>query len=99
MVNVGKDIVKSIDAVDMVLGTLAKPMVERIATPVVGNGTVMSGALKIAAAFGVAKYGGNNRIGKAAAIGAAMDGSEDLVLGLGSKVGLSGAAQTSAGVF
>jgi len=97
--DIGKDIVKSIDAVDMVLGTLAKPVVEKIAAPVVGNGTVMSGGLKILAAFGIAKYGGNNRIGKAAAIGAAMDGSEDLVLGLGSKIGLSGAETTSAGVF
>lgn len=99
MVDVGKDIVKSIDAVDMVLGTLAKPMVERITAPVVGNGTIVSGALKIIGAFGIAKYGGNNRISKAAAIGASMDGSEDIVLGLGSKVGLEGAAQTSGGVF
>ena len=99
MVDVGKDIVKSIDAIDMVLGTVAKPMVEKIASPVIGNGTVMSGSLKILGAFGLAKYGGNNRIGKAAAIGAAMDGSEDLVLGLGSKIGLSGAETTSAGVF
>lgn len=99
MVDVGKDIVKSIDAVDMVLGTVAKPMVERIAAPVVGNGTVMSGALKIIGAFGVAKYGGNNRISKAVAIGASMDGSEDIVLGLGSRVGLSGAEQTGGGIF
>lgn len=99
MPDIGKDIVKSIDAVDMVLGTLAKPMVERITAPVVGNGTIMSGGLKILAAFGIAKYGGNNRLAKAAAIGASMDGSEDIVLGLGSKVGLSGAETTSAGVF
>lgn len=99
MVDVGKDIVKNIDAIDMVLGTLAKPMVERIAAPVVGNGTVMSGGLKILGAFAVAKYGGNNRVGKAVAIGASMDGSEDIVLGLGARVGLEGAAQTSGGVF
>jgi hypothetical protein len=99
MIDVGKDIVKGVDAIDMVGGTLAKPLVEKVASGVVGNGTIMSGVAKIATAFVVAKYGGNNRIGKSVAIGAGMDGAEDMVVGLTGKIGLESADTVSGGVF
>ena len=99
MIDVGKDLVKSVDAIDMVGGTLAKPLIEKFACPVLGNGTVMSGVAKIGAAFLVAKYGGNNRVGKSIAIGAGMDGAEDLVIGLTGKAGLEATDTVSGGVF
>jgi hypothetical protein len=99
MIDVGKDIVKGVDAIDMVGGTLAKPLVEKVGSGIVGNGTIMSGAAKIATAFIVAKYGGNNRIGKSVAIGAGMDGAEDMVIALTGKVGLESADTVSGGVF
>lgn len=99
MIDVGKDIVKSVDAIDMVGGTLAKPFVEKLGSGVVGNGTIISGVAKIGTAFVIAKYGGNNRVGKALAIGAGMDGAEDLVIGLSGKVGLQAADTVSGGIF
>jgi hypothetical protein len=99
MIDVGKDIVKGVDAIDMVGGTLAKPLVEKFGSGIVGNGTIMSGVAKIATAFVVAKYGGNNRVGKAVAIGAGMDGAEDMVVGLTGKIGLEATDTVSGGVF
>ena len=92
-------IVSSVDAIDMVLGSIAKPIVEKTASTVVGNGNVVSGGLKLIGAGLAAKYAGNNRLGKALAIGAGMDGSEDLIIALGSRVGINQTEQTSAGVF
>lgn len=99
MIDVGKDIVKSVDAIDMVGGTLAKPLVEKFGSGIVGNGTMMSGAAKIATAFIIAKYGGNNRIGKSLAIGAGMDGAEDMVIGLTEKAGIEATDTVTGGVF
>ena len=99
MIDVGKDIVRGVDAVDMVGGTLAKPLVEKFGSGIVGNGTMMSGAAKIATAFVIAKYAGNNRIGKSLAIGAGMDGAEDMVIGLTGKAGLEAADSVGGGVF
>lgn len=97
--DVGKDIVKGVDAIDMVGGTLAKPLVEKFASGIVGNGTVMSGVAKIATAFMVAKYAGDNRIGKSIAIGAGMDGAEDLVIGLTGKMGIESTDTVARGLF
>jgi hypothetical protein len=99
MIDVGKDIVKSVDAIDMVGGTLVKPLVEKFASGIVGNGTMMSGVAKIGTAFVVAKYGGNNRVGKAVAIGAGMDGAEDMVIALTGKAGLESTDTVSGGIF
>jgi hypothetical protein len=99
MIDVGKDIVKGVDAIDMVGGTLAKPLVEKVGSGIVGNGTIMSGVAKIGTAFVIAKYGGNNRVGKALAIGAGMDGAEDMVIGLTGKAGLEAADTVSGGIF
>jgi hypothetical protein len=99
MIDVGKDIVKGVDAIDMVGGTLAKPLIEKVGSGIVGNGTIMSGAAKIATAFVVAKYGGDNRIGKSVAIGAGMDGAEDMVIALTGKVGLEASDTVSGGIF
>jgi hypothetical protein len=99
MLDVGKDIVKGVDAIDMVGGTLAKPLVEKFASGIVGNGTVMSGAAKIGTAFLIAKYGGNNRVAKSIAIGAGMDGAEDLVIGLTGKIGVQSPDTVARGLF
>lgn len=94
-----KNIVNSVDAIDMVLGSVAKPLVEKTASTVVGNGNFVSGAIKLVGAGLAAKYAGNNRFGKAIAIGAGMDGAEDLIVALGSRVGIQQTEQTSGGVF
>lgn len=96
---IDKDIVSSVDPIDMVMGAITKPIVEKVVSPIVGNGNLLSGAAKFGLAFLSAKYAGRGRFGKAMAIGASLDGSEDLVVALGSKVGITAATETSAGVF
>ena len=96
---ISKDLVKSIDAVDLVLGSIAKPLVEGLASGVVGNGNLISGVAKMGIAMAAAKYGGSGRVPKALAIGAGMDGAEDLILAIKAKMGGTTAAATSAGAF
>ena len=94
-----KDIVRSVDAIDLVLGSMAKPIVEKIVSPIAGNGNLVSGAVKIFGALAVTKYAGNNRMGKAAAIGMGLDGSEDVIVSMGKKANIGPADSTSGGVF
>lgn len=92
-----KDIVKSLDAIDMVTGSIAKPLVEQVSSKFVGNGNLISGLSKLGIAIASAKYFGTNRVGKAIAIGSGMDGAEDLIVALGSKAGIEAAETTSTG--
>lgn len=96
---IDKDIVKNIDAIDFVAGTIAKPFIEKGMSGVVGNGNYISGAAKLGAALAAAKYAGTGRLGKAIAIGAAQDGAEDLIIALGIKAGISATDDVSGGVF
>jgi len=96
---INRDIIKGVDALDMIGGSIAKPLVEKIASPIVGNGNFISGLSKIGIAIGIAKYAGNNRLGKSFAIGAGMDGSEDVIVAFGNKAGIHQSEQTEAGVF
>lgn len=94
-----KDIVRSIDAIDMVTGTVAKPIVEKLVSQVAGNGNMVSGVVKLGLAMGAAKWGGSNRVTKALAIGAGMDGAEDIIISVGMKGGISPTTSTSEGGF
>ena len=92
-----KDIVKNIDAMDMVLGTIAKPFIETGVSKVVGNGNIVSGIVKLGGALALAKYGGKDRLTKSLAIGAGMDGSEDMVVSVSGKMGIESAETTETG--
>jgi len=94
-----KDIVKGIDAIDMVAGSIAKPLVEAVASRVVGNGNLISGVAKLGLAVVVAKYGGTGRVQKAIAIGSGMDGAEDIVIYGKTKLGGGATQSVSGGVF
>ena len=94
-----KDIVRSVDAIDLVLGSVAKPIVEKIVAPVAGNGNIVSGAIKIVGALAVTKYAGNNRLGKATAIGMGLDGAEDVIVSIGKRANIGPADNVSGGVF
>lgn len=94
-----KDIVRSVDAIDLVLGSVAKPIVEKIVSPIAGNGNLISGGIKILTAVGVTKYAGNNRLGKAVAIGMGLDGSEDVIVSVGKRANIGPADNVSGGVF
>lgn len=96
---ISKDIVNSIDAIDLVGGSIAKPIVEGLLSPVVGNGNFISGVVKMGTAIGVAKYGGKGRVPKCVAIGAGMDGAEDLIIAIKGKLGGEAINPTGSGVF
>lgn len=96
---ISKDIVKSIDAIDLIGGSITKPLVEGILSPVVGNGNFVSGVVKMGAAVAAAKYGGKGRVPKSIAIGAGMDGAEDLIIAIKGKIGGEAISPTGSGVF
>jgi hypothetical protein len=96
---IDKSIVKNIDAIDFVSGTIAKPFIEKGMSQIVGNGTFISAAAKLGGALMVAKYGGNNRFAKAIAIGAGQDGAEDAIIALGIRGGINPEDDVGGGVF
>jgi len=69
-----KNIVSSVDAIDMVLGSIAKPIVEKTASTVVGNGNTVSGGLKLIGAGLAAKYAGI-KITRATVVAMALSGA------------------------
>ena len=57
---------------------VAKSLTERLLSPVVGNGTYMSGAVKLGGAYMVPKLL-KNKIGKVTGTALAVDGVEDII--------------------
>jgi hypothetical protein len=96
---IDKNIVNSVDALDLIGGSIAKPLIEKGVSNFVGNGNFVSGGIKLITAIGVAKYGGNNRIAKSIAIGAGMDGAEDIIIASGVKMGISPTDDVDGGLF
>lgn len=79
--------------------SIAKPVVERVSSKIVGNGTIVSGGAKVLGAFAAQQilpkqYGINNMV--AGALG--VDGAEDLIVSAGAKLGLGATAQQSEGI-
>lgn len=67
-----------------------KMLVEQLVSPVLGNGTLVSGGAKLVASWGIPKIVGGGDFIDALATGAAVDGAEDIfqsLLGGGLSVG------------
>lgn len=90
MVDVNPKLTKSLDAITLVGGMAAKPFAEKVVSPVVGNGNITSGVLKMGIAIAAQKFI-PGKIGDVATIAFGADGAEDLILGL------SGMSSTPAG--
>lgn len=58
---------------------LTKSLAEKVLTPVIGNGTLMSGSIKLAGAWGIPKYVLKGQTGKVIGTALAVDGVEDIV--------------------
>ncbi len=84
------------DLVDTFVITASKIIGERLfaATPV-GNGTVISGAVKGATAFGIASLSKGSKTAKMIATGIAVDAAEDVLRGI-NPFGLFGTGATAA---
>lgn len=67
---------------DFAAGGVAKIVIQNISarTPM-GDGNLVSGAVKLVGGYLVKEYAGGNLIGDAIAVGAAVDGIEDTIMG------------------
>jgi len=73
---------------------------EKALAPFIGNGTLMSGAVKLAAGYGAHHFVGGNQMGDMVALGFTVDGVEDLLTavlggGLGNILGGGGNSTAS----
>lgn len=80
---------------DELLGAgILKPIAEGMLTPFVGNGTIISGAVKLGAALVIPTIAGNGKFVRIAQLALGVDGAEDLMRSLlgGFIPGLAGAS-------
>jgi len=66
----------------MFLAGVIKPFAENALTPVVGDGNLISGAVKCVGSLGVSQLAGRGTVQDAVSIALAVDGVEDLVRGV-----------------
>ena len=62
---------------------------EKALAPLIGNGTLMSGAIKLAAGYGAHHFVGGNQLGDMVALGFTVDGVEDILTALLGGTGIS----------
>jgi hypothetical protein len=78
----------SVDIVDLVTAGTVKYFGERALTGIIGNGTVMSGGIKLGSAIAIRSLIPNGRIKDAISLGLAIDGMEDILFNvLGGSIG------------
>ncbi len=70
-----------LDAVTLVAGMAGKPIAENLVSPIIGNGTFMSGALKMVVAV-MAQKAVPGKFGDIATIAFGADGAEDILLAI-----------------
>lgn len=77
-----------VDLTILALAGVAKPFIESALTPVVGDGTMISGAVKTVGSLAVNQFAGRGIVQDSVSIALAVDGIEDLmrgVFGMGSQ--------------
>lgn len=75
----GKKISGGVDYMDLLLAGVAKYGCERALAPVIGNGSIKSGAIKLGGGIGLKAIAGSGTIQNAASLGLAIDGIEDIL--------------------
>ena len=58
---------------------LTKSLSEQLLSRIIGNGTYVSGALKMGMAWAIPKYALKNKFGKTVGTALAVDGTEDII--------------------
>ena len=71
--------IAGLDLLTLGIAGLTKYAEERALTPLIGNASFMSGAVKIAAALVIQGTAKENKYAKAVALGFGVDGVEDLI--------------------
>ena len=77
-----KNVSGSVDYQDLLTAGVVKYFGEKTLAGVIGNGTVQSGAIKLAGGFMARKFLGRGTIGDAVSLGLATDGVEDILFSL-----------------
>jgi len=60
---------------------MAKNIEERLLSPIIGDGTIVSGAIKIGIGLFLPKVAGTGKISRAVALGFGIDGVDDIIVG------------------
>jgi hypothetical protein len=76
-----------------------KVLEERLQSGIIGNNTLMSGAIKLVEALAISWVAKDNTWGKAVAIGFGVDAVEDIVTSLIGGAGVSAAAGSNGGLI
>lgn len=82
MAVLGKQVSGSVDYIDLFTAGIFKYYSEKTLQPMIGNGTMMSGAIKLGAGLMSRKFLGRGILGDAVSLGFAIDGVEDILFGL-----------------
>lgn len=78
MAKIGRK-VGGVSLATMALAGIIKPFAERTISPVIGNGTLLSGAVKVGGGIAVNQFAGRGTVQDALSIALAVDGIEDIV--------------------
>ena len=79
MAVLGKPVSGSVDYMDLISAGVVKFYGEKVLQPVIGNGTLQSGAIKLAGGFMARKFLGRGVLGDSVSLGLAIDGVEDIL--------------------
>ncbi len=71
-----------VDLTVLALAGITKPFIESALTPVVGDGTMISGAVKTIGSLAVNQFAGRGLVQDSVSIALAVDGIEDLMRGI-----------------
>lgn len=80
MAILGQTVTKSAPSYMTMLGAgVVKYAEEKALAPFIGNGTLMSGAVKLGAGYAAHHFAGGNQIGDMISLGFTVDGVEDII--------------------
>lgn len=94
MAVLNKHVSGNVDYYDLITAGTVKFFAEKALSPVIGNGTIQSGAIKLAGGFMARKILGRSIIGDGVSLGLAIDGVEDILFNV---IGGSGNNNTGDG--
>ncbi|VUT27828.1 MAG: hypothetical protein SYNGOMJ08_00379 [Candidatus Syntrophoarchaeum sp. GoM_oil] len=69
----------SVDYMDLIGAGIVKKFGEQALAPMIGNGNLKSGLIKLAIGFGARKFLGKGTIGDSLSLGMSVDGVEDIL--------------------
>jgi len=73
--------VGGVDIGTVFIASIAKNLQERLLRPIIGDGTIISGALKVGLGFLLPKVIGHGKIQNAVCLGFGIDGVDDIITG------------------